>query len=136
MSRGQETAGKENSVSWTKTQEDQISALYGSLKGVYQQDANKKLFGGAQLPYEQAHSILVENIKKQEQAEGLEGKVHNESHRVPIKPTQFDYGLGLGGIAAAVVGLASANPVVAAAGILTTMYALTPKYKKVTQKAY
>lgn len=66
----------------------------------------------------------------------MEGIVYNETHRVPVKPTQFDYGLGLGGIAAAVVGLASLNPVVAAAGILKTMYALTPKYKKVTQEAH
>ncbi len=134
MSDGHETAGKKNSLSWTKTQEDRISALYGSLRGKYQQDANKKLFGGAQLPYEQAHSILVENLKKQEHAEGLEGKVHDDkSGLIPRKATQLEYGIGLGGIVATLAALAAAtNPLIAIAGIAATAYALRPKYS--TQK--
>lgn len=135
MSEGHDRSGHKEIIDWTKAQQDQITAGYNSLHGKYQEEAKQKLFGGPQLPYEQAHSILMASLKKQEQAEGLDGKVNNEPRRVPVKRTQLDYGLGLGGIAATVAGLASVNPAITVAGILTTMYALTPKYKKAAQKA-
>ena len=131
MSEGHETAGRKDSVSWTKAQEDQVSALYGSLKGEYQQDANKKLFSGTQLPYGQAHSILVENLKKQEQASGLEGKIdHTPSKSSKALPkSKLDYLTGILGGTALVASMAAvAPPIVGALGIAAAAYALIPKY--------
>lgn len=62
---------------WTTDQENQITSLYSILKGQFQQEANKRLFGGPQLPYLDAYNILNDIINKQEKPkpEGLEGKV-------------------------------------------------------------
>lgn len=62
---------------WTPDQENQITFLYKSLKGQSKQEADKRLFGGQQLPYLDAYNILTNLINKQENSkpEGLEGKV-------------------------------------------------------------
>ena len=62
-------------VEWTKEQQDIITSLYGQLKDNYEREANKKLFGGPQLPYEQARDILENLVKQQKQEGGLESKI-------------------------------------------------------------
>src|SRR3989338_4069890 len=78
---------------WTQTQQNQITSLYKSLHGPYQEIANKQLFGGQQLPYEQAHHILTDLLSKQEAEEhgknGLEHKV--ESHANKSATSGLDY---------------------------------------------
>ena len=66
---------------WTKDQEDQITALYGKLKGKYEREANQKIFGGPQLPYLDAFTELTSLIEQQkkEHVGGLESKVQKES---------------------------------------------------------
>ncbi|MBI2658083.1 hypothetical protein HYX08_05315 [Candidatus Woesearchaeota archaeon] len=64
---------------WTTEQSDQITSLYGKLKGEYEKKANKVLFGGPQLPYSDAFDTLTSLIKQQENEKGgLEAKVHAE----------------------------------------------------------
>ena len=65
---------------WTKSQSDQITSLYGKLKGSYEKNAYQKIFGGTQLPYEEAHSTLLNLLKQQEteQRGGLEAKVKTQ----------------------------------------------------------
>ena len=60
---------------WTKEQSDQITSLYGQLQGKYEREANKKLFGGPQLPYKEAFDTLTGLINQQEKSGGLERKV-------------------------------------------------------------
>lgn len=62
---------------WAKDQADQITALYGELQGRYEREANKKLFGGPQLPYLEAFNTLTWLIDEQEKEKsgGLESKV-------------------------------------------------------------
>lgn len=65
---------------WTKNQSDQITSLYGQLKGSHEKNAYQKLFGGTKLPYEEAHSTLLNLLKQQEteQRGGLEAKVKTQ----------------------------------------------------------
>lgn len=88
---------------WTKEQSDQITAIYGKLKGEYKEQADKYLFGGEQLPYSEAHKILTSFIKEQqgqqkEQQGGLEKKVGL---------TRFQSAVGLVAIALTIAALSS-----------------------------
>ena len=78
---------------WTKPQQDEFTSLYGRLAGTkYESAAKKKLFGGPQLPYEEAKGILTDLIKKSEKGQhGLE------------------YLLGFAGAAAIAVGAVTAS---------------------------
>ena len=59
---------------WTKDQENQITSIYGQLRGKYESEANKKLFGGQQLPYLEAFNTLTSLIDEQKKSSGLEAK--------------------------------------------------------------
>lgn len=90
--------GGEGVKDWTKAQSDQITSLYRSLKGDYQKIADKELFGGPQIPYDKAHSILTEILKKQEGHEesGLESKVNESSQSgLFLTPQQSAAGLAI-----------------------------------------
>jgi len=83
---------------WTKTQSDQITSLYGQLKGKYEKEAYKNLFSGPQLPYEAAHSTLLNLLKKQETEQkhgGLEQKAADtaSSRLFGQKPAEAAVGL-------------------------------------------
>ena len=131
MSDGHSTEHKGNeghseTKDWTQTQQNQITSLYQELKGDYKAAADKALFGGQQLPYEQAHAILREALQKQEHSGGLDRKVqdHKESHKAS--------GLGdlaaLAGSIALVGGAVLGAPVVAGLGLLGTAYGFMKKY--------
>ena len=69
---------------WTNDQANQITALYGQLKGEYKGVADQTLFGGPQLPYIDAFNTLNGLIEQQEreqhrQVGGLEKKATTAS---------------------------------------------------------
>lgn len=105
---------------WTATQSNQITSLYQSLHGKYQEDANKKLFGGPKLPYENAHHILTELLEAQEHAKGgLENAVNAHSK---LSTPWMDLG-----VIAASVGLAAATyPIIGA--IAGSVYLMSKFY--------
>ena len=107
---------------WTKEQSDQITSLYGELKGNYEKVANQKLFRGEQLPYEEAHYTLMEILKKQEaeQHSGLEAKT-NAAHAE--KSARGLFGLPSLNRAQAAVGLLA---IVLGLGMLSSFGAAAP----------
>ena len=120
---------------WTKDQSDQITSLYEQLKGSYEKSANQKLFGGAQLPYEDAHNILVNLLKQQETEHhgGLEAATnaaHSEMNNKANKhTTRMQYALGLIGIVLALAVASSfAATVPLAAASYGTVAAYSPAY--------
>ena len=135
MSNGHNDAGhgeaKEHSeTAWTKKQGGEISQLYKQVMA--RPDYNRiksqvdaEVFPkSGELSFEQAKHNILKYIP-----EDLEAKIHgNKSNLVPRKATQFEYGIGLGGIATAITGLAIANPLVVIAGAAVAAYALIPKY--------
>ena len=90
---------------WTKDQSNQITSLYGQLKGKYERDANKKLFGGPQLPYLDAFNTLTSLIEKQKKESGLEGKLKNTASDGILSGQRLKYAVGLGAVIALVLGL-------------------------------
>jgi len=107
---------------WTKEQADQITGLYKSLNGGYQKEADNLLFGGPQLPYEQAQSILTDLLKRQEIQEHGNGGLENsvKAHSKGSTPL-MDLG-----VLAASAGLAVvASPIV---GIIAGSVYLMSKY--------
>ena len=64
---------------WTKDQQDQITSLYGQLKGPYEKKAHQKLFGGPQLPYLEAFNTLTNLLYEQKKggSSGLEAKANS-----------------------------------------------------------
>ena len=57
---------------WSKDQSDQITALYGQLKGKYEKEAYQKLYAGPQREYLDAFNTLTSLLKEQEAQGGLE----------------------------------------------------------------
>ena len=123
---------------WTKTQEDQITALYGQLKGEYKRKADKELFGGPQLPYGTAQSRLLNLINEQEKHEhgSLEAKT-NAAHAETTKKSSGLFGFGqltqpkaaLGLVAIVLMLGMMTGPIGAAAGYkAATAYAAMPVY--------
>ena len=119
----------EDAKDWTKSQSDQITSLYKSLKGNYQKIADKELFGGPQLPYDKAHGILTELLEKQEHngnGGGLENTIKGYHSK---KPTPL---LDLSALAATAGLFAIAPP----AGILAGALYLMSKYQSKTKAAH
>ena len=113
---------------WTESQANQITELYKGLHGKYQETANKKIFGGPQLPYENAYHILTELLEAQEHGNGgLENAVKAQ----PKEPTPL---MDLGVIAAS-AGLAiAASPV---AGIIAgSLYLMSKFYSSKPKSAH
>jgi len=117
---------------WTKDQSNQITSLYGQLKGDYEREANGKLFGGSQLPYEDAHHTLMDILKKQESGQhgGLEAKADTSSTK-GISFNKTDNAIGLAGIIGTMAAFAAgAYPLgIAAAALLAGTYLLKDKYQ-------
>ena len=91
------------------------------MKGSYEKNAYKKLFGGAQLPYEDAHSTLLTLLKQQEteQHGGLEAatnaaysKMNNKANQPAATRAQYLFGLAavLAFVVLASVGMPYAPP--------------------------
>jgi len=114
-----EGSGGHNSKDWTESQSNQITDLYKKLHGNYQETANKKLFGGSQLPYENANHILTKLLEAQEHGKGgLEHTVNAHSK----EPTPL---MDLGAIAAS-AGLAmAASPIL---GVIAGSIYLVSKF--------
>lgn len=125
---GHANSGGEIPKDWTETQSNQITRLYQSLHGEYKEEANKKLFGGPQLPYENANHILTELLEAQEHGKGgLEQTVN--SHSKSSTPW-MDLG-----VLAASVGLAAAtSPIIGA--IAGSVYLMSKLYSSRTKPAH
>jgi len=65
---------------WTEAEQDKITAIYKQLKGEYEKKAYTKLFGGSQLQYNQAKSVLDDLIKQQNKQGGLESKLQESKN--------------------------------------------------------
>ena len=125
---GHNNSGGESPKDWTETQSNQITGLYKSLHGKYQEEANKKLFGGPQLPYEDAHHILTGLLEAQEHGKGgLENTVN--AHSKILTPW-----MDLGVIAASVGLAAVASPVIGA--IAGSVYLMSKFYSYKTKPAH
>ncbi len=109
---------------WTPEQQNDISALYKKLVGTPQEsEAYKQLFGGPQLPYDQAKHILDDLIKKHEKGglekamEGISPQTQNvksaSSRWFSLTPRQSAVGLVL-----LVLALAALSPISAPATAL------------------
>ena len=120
---GQDNSSRESVKDWTKTQADQITGLYKSLHGRYQEEANNRLFGGPQLPYEQAQSILTDLLRRQE------GHGHKESGLENVVKKSIPL-LDLGAVALTAGLLATAPPLGIATGIIYIMSKYYSSYTK------
>ena len=79
---------------WPKEKADKITEAYHQLKGKYKEYANREVFGGAQLPHEQAKSILDNLIGQQKNEQGgLEATINQAQSKVsPIVPIIEKFG--------------------------------------------
>ena len=81
---------------WSEDQSNQITALYGQLKGKYEREAYQKIYAGPQLDYIDAFSTLNSLIEKQNKERGLESKLKNERGSGDnLSSQRLKYALGL-----------------------------------------
>lgn len=116
---------------WTETEQDKITALYKQLKGEYEKKAYTKLFGGPQLQYNQAKSILDDLIKQQNKQGGLESKLQESKNGASASEkvsSNSEYAVWLLGGLAAVLGFAT-TPLLGAAALFTTTLMMYNNYQ-------
>ena len=113
-----------DAAEWTKDQSNQITALYGRLKGEYNREAYQKLFGGSQLPYLDAFNTLNSIIERQEEERHVHGGLEAKTDAAPATTSQNSkYFIGgLGTLATALA--AATSPLLGALALATTALTL------------